>query len=721
MKRIEKIFKSVILILLFSFAIPAFAEVKILSPATSQGRVWSNRQVLLINATEDEEIFYSFSDQDPLTSGFAYDGPVSLDLNGSVKLNIATVKDKKRIDYILNYDVDESKINNLTTLEEKKFIEMLSESSVYNLKCGEELAIPETFDYVISSNNIEEDFETGRTVSISKDSNLERYLTLTLRSRSNDLYNFVIHVVPDNQVEFTQNTVPFEIEQWSVLKLKDKKYIYTIDDGWWQGAGKEIPLDRTKSHIIKWQDVDYDITNPVLSYEIPPVPSVRAETLSDSTVVISLNGDQSYRFAKGDKYLNNYLPQGLFKTITVDAFQGENFSALLPLSVYSENVLQGTLYVSVQVNRKMPKSPDIIISNSANEKNLKMYRDDVSVSFAASKEDYEIKYLIEGPFYKKNDDIKCTEYDLSEHDDDILNFESYKGQNIILKAEDEKPCAYKIYSYVIDKSDNVSKTISEFVQIDKCNFFVNANASSNSIKIGTLEYPFDSLDDIEKLVNNRKFTNLFVEGEISFCNKPVSLKQNVKISGDENTKVKFSENAEIIMNNASLQLENIIFESIENETSDKNNLIVLNNSTLEILNSEINFDSLKNATLIDARKASVLIINSGLTASASEYASLISGLSSKISISECRFVTNAATNVNISVKKSTLSVKNSECKVNGNASRIAELYSSDGIFDSCLFVLENCSQKSDKNTAVWKDKNSRFSKYSSISLKGFSN
>lgn len=718
MKRIEVVLKKIVSVLFCSFAFNAFAEVKILSPATSQSRVWSNKQVLLINANEDEEIFYSFSDQDPMTSGFAYDGPVTIDLNENVKLNIATIKDKKRIDYVLNYDVDESKVSNLTTLEEKKFIEMLSASPIFNLKCGEELVIPETFEYILSSNDVKEDFETGRSVYVSSDSNLERFLTLTLKAKSGDMFNYVIHVVPDVQGEFTQTAVPFEFDQWSTVRLTDHKFIYSVDDGWWQGAGKEIKLDRTKSHTIKWQNVDYDNTNPVSVYVIPPVPSIRAEIQEDSTVIVSLTGDESFRFAKGNKYLNNFLPAGLYTTVKIDAFQGENFSTLLPLDIYSENVLQGTLFVSVQVNRKMPVAPEIVLVDSSNDKYNIIHRQDVTVSFSKAKEDYIIKYLVEGPFYKKTDDVKCVDYDMTDHDEDILDFKTYNGQNLKLTGSDDKPCAYKIYSYVIDKSDNVSKTVSEFIQIDKCNFFVNPSASSNIAKLGTLEYPFDSLENVEEIVNNRKFTNFYIEGVVPFVNKNVSLKQNVRFSGNENSKVEFNSSSSFIVNNASIEFNNIVFDCVNRNDISKNSFILINNSTLEIKNSEINFSSAKNATLIDAQKSSVLISDSGLNSSASEYASVISGLSSKIAVSNSRLTTNAVTNVNISVKKSELSLKNSECKVSGNASRIAELYTSVGLFESDVFAAENVKNT---NEPVWKDRNSKISKFLSITLKGFSN
>lgn len=711
MMRVEKLIKSVILCTVFSILFPAFAEVTILSPAANQSRVWFNKQALVINATEGEEVFYSFSDEDPLKSGFAYDGPVPLDLDGNVKLNVATIKDRKRIDYVLDFEVDLSTPEVFDTLEEKEFIDKLSASSIFDLECGKELVIPEAFEYLLSSSNANEDFETGRTIYISKDSSLERYLTLTIKSKKNNFYNFVIHVIPSVQVEFTKDTVPFEFEQWSKIKLVNHKFIYKIDDKWWQGAGETIEIDRTVPHVIKWQDVDYDITNPVSSYEIPPTPVIRAETQADSSIILSLNGDESYRFAKGNNYLNNFLPNGLFKEIKVDAFQGENFSALLPLDVYSENVLQGTLYISVQVNRKEPKAPVIVLPYRS-----EIYREDVSVYFTADKDDYQIKYLVEGPFYKKSDDIKCSEYEIIENEDISDFITAASGEKINLKSVDEKPCAYRVSCYAIDRFDNISKTASEFIEIDKCNYYVNSKTADNSIQLGTVKHPLANLDAIEEITNGRKYTNFYIDGEVQFANEIVSLKQNVKFSGNENSKVMFGEKSAINVFNSSLEINNIVFDNVHNESNLTNSFITLNNSTLEVRKSELNFARDRNATLINAGKSTVNIYNSGLTSSAVEYACAVSGLSSKIAITdESRITTNAVTNVNFSVKKSTFGVNNSTCKVTGSSSRIAELYSSKGRFDFNTFELGENSEKSD---FIWKDKNSTIWVYTENAIRG---
>ena len=63
-----KSFKPFVLFFIsfFIFVQTVFSEVSIVSPATGYSKVWANKQVLVVNTTGNEEIYYSISDTDPL-------------------------------------------------------------------------------------------------------------------------------------------------------------------------------------------------------------------------------------------------------------------------------------------------------------------------------------------------------------------------------------------------------------------------------------------------------------------------------------------------------------------------------------------------------------------------------------------------------------------------------------------------------------------------------
>ena len=81
-------------------------EIKLLSPAEGE---WANRQMLVIDNSDGGDFFYSVDGADPETFGFAYDGPVLLDVAGDVQLNITRItndgkKEKSFISYTVNSD-----------------------------------------------------------------------------------------------------------------------------------------------------------------------------------------------------------------------------------------------------------------------------------------------------------------------------------------------------------------------------------------------------------------------------------------------------------------------------------------------------------------------------------------------------------------------------------------------------------------------------------------
>ena len=116
-RKLFKIF-TVPAILFTFFCHLTFADVVQVSPAVVT-KTYGNRQTLMINATEGEEIFYSITGDDPESRGFAYDGPVALDLTGEVEIKVTAVSDERKEHYVIKYYVDERQVSKLSTLDRK--------------------------------------------------------------------------------------------------------------------------------------------------------------------------------------------------------------------------------------------------------------------------------------------------------------------------------------------------------------------------------------------------------------------------------------------------------------------------------------------------------------------------------------------------------------------------------------------------------------------------
>ncbi|MCR5614424.1 hypothetical protein [Treponema sp.] len=705
MQKIKQIFRSAFLVLCSVYTFPLFAEVTILSPASNLSRTWANKQMLLINTTEDEEVFYSFSGTDPLTSGFAYDGPVLLDVTGDVELKVASIdRNKKRTDYVLNYTVDETQKSNLTAIDEIEFINLLEKNPVYDLSCGKEFIIPQGLEYSISSNDKSYGFESGRSVAVMKESSLERYVSLTLRSKTNDYWNFIIHVVPIESGELSKEPVPFEFLQWSKIFLADNAFIYSIDGEWWQGYGKTIELDRSVSHVIKWQNVDYNPENPIHSYIIPATPVVRAEKQADSSIVLTLEGDDSYRFAKSRFSQNVFLPDGLYKTILVDAFQGENLLELMPVDIYSNNVYNGTLYASFQVNRKRPQAPEIIMND-----NSLIKRKDVTLGFKTQNDDNEkVLYYIDGPLSPvllNNASDAPVEIQVSPD-----SFEEYEGKSILLTASEDKPVLYRVFCYTVDKWDNTSPVICTDININKCDYYVDGNAKFKDAD-GSYQRPFSDLSQIEKIVNENNYTRFYIKGRVAFPDEKIKLRRNVSFVGEKSgSEIIFSKNSGIYVIQASLFIDKLILKNVAPDSNSVSGFINLENSVLNLENSEITFSRHKNATAINCSGSVLTVAKSGISAVSNDYACAVSANDSKVTLTESRLSTVGSTNVIISCRKTKLQLLKNSCTVTGLNGRIAELYFSYSIAIDNTFEAKDIQHRI-KNIPIWNDELSYSEEY----------
>jgi hypothetical protein len=73
----------------------------VLSPVDGN---WSNYQSIIIDVPEGATAFYSFTGDNPLYSGFAYESPVLLELEGDINLKVAILnKDNSLIEENINF------------------------------------------------------------------------------------------------------------------------------------------------------------------------------------------------------------------------------------------------------------------------------------------------------------------------------------------------------------------------------------------------------------------------------------------------------------------------------------------------------------------------------------------------------------------------------------------------------------------------------------------
>ena len=161
----KKRFLTVIIILLA--LLPLTAEIKLLSPVEG---IWANRQMLVIDNSSGGDLFYSIDGADPETFGFAYDGPVLLDVAGDVQLNVTHINnsgEKERVS--VSYTV---KPDNADKTEYKNFVQTFFDGGILNYSAGSELIIPQGLSFYLGLPP--ENFIPSRTLKLSASSVLLR-------------------------------------------------------------------------------------------------------------------------------------------------------------------------------------------------------------------------------------------------------------------------------------------------------------------------------------------------------------------------------------------------------------------------------------------------------------------------------------------------------------------------------------------------------------------
>ena len=306
----------IFILIIFAFALqPLFAEIEIISPAEGQ---WSNKQMLVIDNSVGGDFYYSIDGADPATFGFAYDGPVLLDVTGDVNLNIARfTPDGKKEAACIRFSVlpdDAAK----TAYHD--FVQTFFDSGILNYSAGSEIVIPSELFYCLELPA--RNYIPGRIISLSENCVLSRYVPCSIIDKKlNKSWCFVIKTFPQNAGIYSKRDVPFEISDWDTINFVNQNYIYKIDSEYWGLPSEPRKIDRSVSHMISWQPLEYDAANPIEFFVLPPRPEIIYSENPDGSIDYSIKGDESYTMSIWNPLSSDYSE--LFSKIGIDAFYGD--------------------------------------------------------------------------------------------------------------------------------------------------------------------------------------------------------------------------------------------------------------------------------------------------------------------------------------------------------------------------------------------------------------
>ncbi|WP_294430913.1 hypothetical protein [uncultured Treponema sp.] len=676
----------------------AFSE-RVISPV--KGR-FANRQCLVLDLSDGTEAFYSYTNTDPLNSGFAYDSPVLIDMSGPVSLRISVVKgDGKSLsvieNYEINYTVDETGNPFAEGTPEKAFINRIMTENVLQCSSEQVIQVPKSFAFRVGDG--EKPGLFGETLSVCADNKLSRYIPCSVDD-GNNLWRFIVYVSGGESGSFSREYVPFEITDWETFRFTGKNLIWCIDDGIWSASVDEQFIDRSIEHTVYWQDVAYETGNEIHSFILPQKPSLISNVF-DKAVFFSLDGDFRYRLKISSSGTSgqSISDSGLFSSLSFDTIPGDYIDSTAVFAVYCDGVYQGELSSPYVIDRQPPLPPKFIASEPG-----EYARHDVSLSIEAEK-DAKIFICILGPF-----DVNSNSY---LDNNSQFDFMKPKAQDYILydknpfelRAGIEKTVCYRAFAYCEDFYGNVSAVSDYKVIIDEFNYFIDGSASGFSAD-GSRLRPYKSFEQAVKVINEGKFVHFFVSGEVLLPKGASVISSNCSFTGMSDAHFILQPASYIVVQDASIEMQNCVIQKIlEDNSSSDQRMFVFERSAASFEDCEILGKFSDSGTAISSNASIVTFKKSGLTSQSPVYSCCFSAINSRLHLEGSHFSSVSETAVNFSMKGGSLEMNKCDCKVISHLGRILESSGANLKLNSNKFVGEFDHESKGVN-AIWKDEKS---------------
>ena len=691
--------KRLIFLLIFAvFSITAFAQIKVISPIEG---TFANRQMLVIDTDADSagDYYYSLNGSDPQAFGFAYDGPVLIDLDGPVELKIAK-SGKTKSEVTVKYTVLPDGAYNSTYAS---FISSFYDTGILNYTSGSILSIPEELKY--SFGLPPDSFLPGRDLSISAASVLNRYIPCTLLDDSTGKrWRFIVRTLPQTAGVFSRRDVPFVITDWTTITFTNDNYIYKIDSEYWSLPKNSIKLDRSVSHMIRWQSIDYAEGNPVEFFVLPPEPVLKQTTEPDGSINFTLEGDASYSLSILSDSQTDY--HELFTQLGADTFYGDNVSGTLNIGFFAGAVYQGYVQVPFAINKRPPSTPLIASTSSS------FYSREPVTLTITGEDSSELYYAVSEPYTITS--ASETYSAASEIFDSVRtgNYQRAASNSITLdlKPEGSGAVYFKVAAYS-QNGTNAGPVAQYSVIIDQYNHYYNSIADESGAD-GTSLRPYANFEQCIEGINKGRYACLRVKGPVRVPAGTHYILSNCVFVNEENACFEFEEGACIVVKNSNVTFDNFILTSaadsiqISTGTGGTTEGLVpyfkLEDSVLDINSCQISALFNKNGLFAEAVRSSVNLNGTIASVSAPSYASFISGIKSKVNIQDSSVNVTGQTCVTLSLNQGDVSLVNNSFKITGNKGRVAELFGVNGLVRSNMF--KSSLHGSSNTSAIYTDK-----------------
>ena len=686
--------------IILSASLSLSAEIKLLSPAEGE---WANRQMLVIDNSGGGDYFYSMDGANPETFGFAYDGPVLLDVEGDVKLNVTRIAaGGKKETAAVSFKVTPDNASKTTYHD---FVQTFFESGILNYSAGSEIVIPSNLFYSLGEAPLV--FIPGRNLQLSESCVLSRFIPCTITDKARKIsYRFVIRTYPQNAGLYSKRDVPFSITDWETVTFNDNNLIYRIDSEYWGLPKEPRKLDRSVSHMISWQSLDFDPANPVEFFVLPPKPEIIKTDNDDGSIVYSIKGDDSYTLSILNSETGTESEH--FPQIGVDAFYGDRVAGTLEMGIFSNSVYQGKLKASYSIDKKPPELPEIITNADGF-----CSRNSVKVKINVQK-GAELYIALSEPLTLSDSGISYTEDNAVFQNVPLGQFKKVRGESYTLNWAQNglKPVYYKVAAYSI-RGENQSVPVEYGVVIDHSNYYFDSDADG-SVADGTAQHPFTQFSQFADTLVTQRVVKLRIKGCLEI-NEAYPVEANFEIENSGDAMIEFGPGGSLVVKASTMEISGC---RIQNTPASNVKTIAplfkLEKSVLTIKDCVIGTDYVKNGTVIDSYNSIINISDCIAAVNAVSYASFISSVKTRLTIKNSSVNTNAETSVVISADGGSIIASKNEFMVSGGSGRIAELFGVKAEFRENMFKsrLTNTTSKvvplyTNKTASLIDEKNER--------------
>ena len=692
----------------------------ILSPVEGQ---WSNYQSIVIDVPEGATAFYSFTGDNPLYSGFAYESPVLLELEGNVNLKVVILnKDDSVIEESVNFSVNKKPLNvSFYKDTQTQALIKLSENNI---------SIPSYMRFAFGDDK--SFFLKGKTLSVDSKNSLEQILPLQIQDENN-FYRFMVKIpanfsTEENKIiqtdddsdilqedDFTVRRIekklshcPFQIEfvDWTKIKISSDENIYIcLDDNVWQTGSFDLEVSRDISHTLSWiniKDLNPEEFIPEqfkIYYSIIPVKPT-LNLVQDKTKVIEVSlSDKNFEFEILQNQKGSNLKIDGFRSnkYFIDTVYGNDLVSKIETKIFYDGVYQGNLISDFSIDKMPPKSPEAILSD-----NNFFVRNPIEIKFNS---DEKIFYVLKSKEIFSGE-LKNLELEISRN----FAFDSssaieLENDSLILYEDNPNAVFYNLAYFSKDDSGNVSEVSYYQVLIDSYNYYIEANSNStNYLQNGSAAHPFSSFEQVLPFLENNKLIKIHAEG--NFSNVPqLNFYSPCEIVSENGARFSFEKNCFVSVDSTELKISNCVLEqnSVNNDDFSQQNLFKLNNAILTLDNCETVSLFNKNGSVIFSNKSKINILNSGITIQANVYSSVFNLLNSDLNCEQSRISAVADSVIALTMNSGKLQLDNCQIQVNGKTSKIYELF---GVEYSIL-----------RNKFYCKDKNKEMEKVDVFSKK----